>query len=158
MNVQLRKLRGVISLSLIWGIMWVMVFAALLLVIGFIDPGDIDEGEGWLILIIGCQIGLVSGVIFGVLLAFAESGRAIKDISLLRAALWGILASAVFPLLAGKYDQVFVMCPIGAVVALVYLAITRKAGRDDSGQSGRLRDMFFLTPVRDAVAPLKETV
>ncbi|MEK7833455.1 MAG: hypothetical protein AAB401_20355 [Acidobacteriota bacterium] len=158
MNVQLRKLRGVISISLIWGIMWAVVFWIIAIIVGIVDPDSIDPGEEPVVIgLMGGAFGLVSGLVFGVLLALAESGRAIRDISLLRAVLWGVLASAVFPLLVGKYNQVLVMCPIGAVVALVYVAIARKAGHDDSGQSGRLRDAFFLTPVRDVVTPLGKT-
>ncbi len=158
MNTQLRKLRGVVSISLIWGILWAMVFWIIAIIIGIVDPDSIDPGEEpAIIALFGSVFGLVSGLVFGVVLALAESGRAVRDISLLRVVLWGILASAVFPVLVGKYNQVLVMCPIGAVVALVYLAITRKAGRGDSGQLGRLRDAFFLTPVRDTINPQEES-
>ncbi len=157
MNVQLRKLRGVVSIGLIWGILWAIVFGIIATIIGIVDPDSIDPGEEpWVIGAMGGVFGVISGVIFGVVLALAESGRAIKNISLLRAVLWGILASAVFPLLVGKYNQVMVMCPIGAVVALFYVTITRQAGRGDSGQSNRLCDALFLTPVQDVVTPLKE--
>lgn len=159
MNVQLRKLRGVISISLIWGILWAVVFWIIAIIIGIVDPDSIDPGEEpAMIALFGSAFGAISGVAFGILLALAESGRAVRDISLLRAALWGILASAVFPVLVGKFNQVLVMCPIGAIVALTLAAIARKAGRGDSGQANRLRDALFLTPVRDAVAPLKETL
>jgi hypothetical protein len=160
MGEQLRKLRGVICISLTWGILWAAIFAALAIVAGVIDPDSIDPGEGPIrVSAIGATIGLVAGVAFGILLSLAESGRPIRNIWLTRAAMWGILGSAVFPLVSGRYDQVFVMCPIGAVVAMASVATARKAALQDSRQPRRLRDLFFaclLTPVRDAVNPSKE--
>lgn len=156
MNTQLRKLRGVVSISLIWGILWVVVFGIIAIIVGIVDPDSIDPGEEPAIIgLMGGAFGLVAGIVFGILLAVAESGRAVRDISLLRAAMWGILGSAVFPLLAGKYDQVFVMCPIGLVVALTLIAITRKADSDGSRQLNVI-SAFLLTPVRDAVNPQQE--
>lgn len=76
---------------------------------------------------IGANIGLVSGILFATLLTFAERGRAIPSIPLGRAALWGALASAVFPLVTGREDQVFVICPIGAALAAASVAMARKA-------------------------------
>lgn len=157
MSIQLRKLRGVIGISLTWGIAWAMILAIIATIIGIVDPDSIDPGEEpAMIGAMGGAFGLVSGVVFGTLLTIAENGRAIRNLSLIRAAMWGIIGSAVFPLLAGKYDQVLVMCPIGAVVAVALIAIIRKAEHDDSRQPNRLRDVFFacvLTPVRDAVNP-----
>ncbi len=159
MNIQLRKLRGVISISLTWGIVWTVIFAVIATIIGIVEPDSIDPGEEPVIIgLMGGAFGLVSGLVFGILLALAESGRVIRDLSLTRAAMWGILASAVFPLLAGKYDQVLVMCPIGAVVAVGLIAIIRKAESDDSGRPNLLRNSFFacfLKPVQDAVSPQK---
>lgn len=162
MSIQLRKLRGVIGISLTWGIVWAMIFTIIATIIGIVDPDSIDPGEEpAMIGAMGGAFGLVSGGVFGTLLAIAESGRAIRNLSLIRAAMWGTIGSALFPLLAGKYDQVFVMCPIGAVVAVTLIAIIRKAERDDSGQSNPLRDFisaFLLTPVRDTVNPRQKTL
>lgn len=162
MSIQLRKLRGVIGISLIWGILWATVFAVIVTIIGIVDPDSIDPGEEpAIIAAMGGAIGIVSGVIFGILLAVAESGRELSNFSLLRPALWGMLSSAMFPLLAGKYEQVFVMCPIGIVVALALVVIARKAERVASTQQNLLRDAFlacFLTPVRDVINPSDRTL
>ncbi|MBS1787918.1 MAG: hypothetical protein JST85_09365 [Acidobacteria bacterium] len=162
MSTQLRKLRGVVGISLIWGILWAVIFGVLATIIGIVDPDSIDPGEEPAIIgLMGGVFGLVSGVVFGALLAVAENGREFRNFSLLRAALWGMLSSAVFPLLVGKYNQVFVMCPIGIVVALTLAAITRRAGRDESGRSSGLRDLLFacfLTPVRDVITSRKEAL
>jgi len=160
MNTLFRKLRGVMGIGLTWGILWAAIFAALVLVVGVIDPDSIDPGEGPIeVSAIGGFVGLVSGVFFGILLSFAESGKAILDLWLRRAALWGILGSAAFPLLTGREDQVFILCPIGAVIAMASVAIARKATLHDSEQPKRLLDVIFgylLTCVRDAVNPPKE--
>ncbi|MFN0112176.1 MAG: hypothetical protein ACKVZH_25225 [Blastocatellia bacterium] len=152
MNVQLRKLRGVVSIGLTWGIVWTVIFAIIATIIGIVDPDSIDTGEEPAIIgLMGGAFGLVAGVVFGALLAVAESGRAIRNLSLPRAAIWGVLGSAVFPLLAGKYNQVLVMCPIGAVVAVALIAAIRNAEPDDSSQSNALF-AFLLTPVQDAIS------
>lgn len=159
MNTQLRKLRGVIGISLIWGILWAVVFGIIATIVGIVDPDSIDPGEEpAIIALMGGAFGAVSGIVYGVALALAESGQSVRNISFLRAALWGMLSSAVFPVLAGKYDQVLVMCPIGVIVALTLATITRKADQAKPGQSNCLRNAFFalfLTPVRDAINPHK---
>lgn len=72
---------------------------------GVVDPDSIGPAEGPIRLgaIMGL-IGVISGVAFGILLSFAESGRAILNISLSRAAMWGILGSAAVPLLTERQD------------------------------------------------------
>lgn len=159
MNVQLRKLRGVLSIALIWGALWAAIFAALAIVIGIVSPHVIDEGEGPVRVgtILG-GVGIVAGIAFGILLSIAESERPIRDIGLGRAAMWGVLASAVFPLLTGREDQVFILCPVGAILAMTGVAIARKAERSDS--TNRLRDVpfaFVLASVRDTVNPPTES-
>jgi len=160
MGVYIRKLRGVIGVALIWAPAWVVLFFATVGSIIAVLGGGSDVGPFRMMAIIG-WVGFVSGVIFAFLMSFAENGRAIRNISLARAALWGILGSAVFPILTQRADQVFWTCPFGAVVAMALVAIARKAERCQAKQSMRLRDVFFacvLTPVRDAVNPAKEPV
>lgn len=57
--------------------------------------------------------------------------------------MWGIVGSAAFSLLTERYDQVFVMCPIGAAVALASLAIARVGEPSDSRQPRRLHAVCF---------------
>lgn len=160
MNKLLRKVRGVMGIGLTWGILWAAIFAALVAVAGSIDPNDIAPGEAPIdVWPIGGVVGLVSGVTFGTLLSFAESGKAILSISLIRAAMWGILGSAVFPLLTSRQSMVIVLCPIGAALAVASVAIARKATVGDSEQPKRVLDVIFgcvLTFVRDAGGPQKE--
>ncbi len=160
MSVYTRKLRGVTGIALVWAPLWVLLFLATMgSIIALLDGGS-DVGPFRMIAIIG-WVGFVSGGIFGILLAFAENGKAIRNLSLGRAAMWGIVGSAVFPLLTQREDQVFWTCPLGAVVAMALVAIARRTELRDSRQPRRLRDVFFacvLTAVRGAVNPAKEPV
>ena len=160
MSVYFRKLRGVICIGMTWGILWGAIFAVLARIVEAYDPNQIDPGEEPIRLaaIIG-WVGLVSGGVFGLLLSVAENGKSIRNLSLMHAALWGILSSAVFPLLIQREDQVFWTCPLGAIVAMALIVLARKAELRDSEQPKRLHDLFFgfiLTSVRDAINPSTE--
>lgn len=74
MNTQLKKLRGVISISLIEGVLWTMVFGVLAIIIGIVDPDSIDLGEEpAVIAAMGGVFGLVAGAAFGVSCAMRSS-------------------------------------------------------------------------------------
>ena len=106
-------------------------------------------------------VGFVSGSTFAIVMSFAENGKAIRNIPPARAALWGFLGSAVFPLLTQRADQVFWTCPLGAAMAVAFMAIARRAERHEVKPPRRLRDMFFswvLTFVRDVVRPATDRV
>jgi hypothetical protein len=99
-------------------------------------------------------VGFVSGLLFGILLSLAESGKAIQDFSLGRAALWGMLGAAVFPLVTGREDQVFWTCPFGMLAAVALVAVARKLELREATQPWRRRNVlafFLLRPLRDAV-------
>ncbi len=124
------------GIGLTWGTLWAAIGYAVALVIGVIDSHSIDPGERPIVMgaIIGF-VGLVSGVAFGILLSFAESRKTIRDLSLRRVAMWGILGSAALPLLTGMQDGlVFVTFPLGAAFATASVAIARRAELHDSKQ------------------------
>jgi hypothetical protein len=102
---------------------------------------------------IGGVIGLVPGVAFGVLLSLAEKRKAVRDIMLTRTAMWGLIASAPIPLLTGREDQLLVLCPIGAAVAVGVVAIAGKAARQPQQQKRVLHVIatHVLRSVQDAV-------
>lgn len=142
-----RRLRGLAAIVLSWGTVWALFGAALSIVVGLVDPRAIDPGEGPIEVgrILG-GVGLFSGTLFGVLLAFAEGGRQVRSLSVARAALWGILASSAFPLLTGREDQVFVLCPVGAALAALLIGLARAAAPGGDGGSGSLLGRL-LSPV-----------
>jgi len=158
MSVYIQKLRGVIGLALIWTAFWVVLFFATLGSLIAVLGGGSDVGPFRIMAIIG-WVGFVSGGIFAVLLSFTENGRAIGNISLARAALWGILGSGMFPILTQRADQLVWISPLAAVIAIALVVIARKAERRESNRPRQLSDVFFacvLTPVRDVVDPARE--
>src|SRR6185436_7007084 len=106
MSVYIRKLRGVTGISLIWAPVWAVMFTVLLFILQVFLPLDSDVGTIRMMLMIG-WVGLVSG---------GESGKPIRDLSLGRVMVWGILGSAVYPLLTQRANQVFWTCAFGAIV------------------------------------------
>jgi len=161
MSVYLRKARGVIGIGLIWAPVWTAMFFALVAIVFVVlNPnGGSDVGPlTWIVIM--AQLGFESGAIFGIILSLAEHGKAVRNISLARAALWGLLGSGVLPILTQRADQVFWTSTFGAVIAMVLVALARKADLRDSTRPRRHLNIFFacaLMPVRDAVSPLKES-
>jgi hypothetical protein len=128
MRAFLRKCRGMLGVAITWGAVWAAVFALIAFVIGIFDPDSIDPGEGPLpISGIGAVFGAVSGIVFGVLLALAERRKTLEDLSLIRVALWGAVATAVYPLLTPVPNGMLVfVCPIGAALAVGLVAFAKK--------------------------------
>ncbi|MGI8783293.1 MAG: hypothetical protein ACR2L2_06555 [Acidobacteriota bacterium] len=118
MNKPLRKLLGVMGIGLSWGAVWGALFATLVLIIGIVRPEDIDPGEGAVAVSgIGWLVGFVSGVLFGIILSFAEDRKSILDPALSRVAIWGMLGSAAWPLLTAVDDSMMlILCPLGPSV------------------------------------------
>jgi len=131
MKQPLRKFLGVMGIGLSWGTVWAAVFATLVLIIGIVRPEDIDPGEGPLVASgIGLVVGFVSGAIFGIILSFAENRKSLRDLALIRVAIWGMVGSAVWPLLTPlPNSMMLILCPLGAVCASVSVAIAKRSER-----------------------------
>ena len=128
MSKILRNLRGLLGIGLTWGIVWAAVMIAVGMIIEVVDPDSIDPGEEPIVLgaVVGL-VGFISGLVFGGLLSMAERQKTISDLSLSRVAMWGILVSAAFPLLAGKDIRMMLFLgPLGAVSALTSVALARR--------------------------------
>ncbi|MGQ0766567.1 MAG: hypothetical protein ACT4OZ_12975 [Gemmatimonadota bacterium] len=119
-----RKLRGVASISLVSAPIWATLFALLTGIAQFFLPADSDVGTIRIILAIG-WVGFVSGALFGLFLAVAERGNRLSNLSLPRAALWGALSSAIYPVLTGRAAQIFWTCTFGAAIGTALVAIAR---------------------------------
>jgi len=115
----LKRLRGALGVGLTWGAAWGAIFAAIGLIAWIFDPESIDPGEGPTVIIgTGAILGLVSGAVFSGLLVLAERGKELRDLSTARVALWGAVATAVFPLLTpADNSMLFFLCPMGAALA-----------------------------------------
>jgi len=134
-----RRIRGLLGVGVTWGTLWGGIGAAIGFVIGVVRP------EVWVFTnpvaewAIGMGLyGLVSGVGFGSLLSLGEGRKTLRDLSLRRVALWGVLGSAAVPLLfLGMFDAgttladiieaIFVTGVLGGTFAPGAVAIARRA-------------------------------
>lgn len=125
----LRKCRGILGFGATWGVAWGLIFAALGVIVGIVDPDSIGPGEdplhvGWY----GAVFGFVSGAAFSLVLSLAESRRTIRELSAGRAAVWGIVGTALFPLLTPvDNSMLIILCPIGAGLAAASVALAKRA-------------------------------
>ena len=102
MNRFLRRLRGQLGVGLTWGALWSAIGAGIGLVIGVVRPDPSALANPIFVWALGMGLyGLVSGVGFGSLLSLREGRKKILDLSLRRAAIWGVLGAAAVPLLFG---------------------------------------------------------
>jgi len=125
----MRKLRGILGFGATWSMAWGAVFAAIGVIVGLFDPDSIDPGEGPLgVGLIGAMFGLVSGATFAVVLSLAERRRVLRDLSMWRAAVWGILGTALFPLVTPVHNSMLIfLCPIGAALAAGSVVLAKRA-------------------------------
>jgi len=133
MNRLLRRLRGIIGIGLTWSVGWALLGAMLTLVLRALRPEDVDPGENELIAaaVFG-MAGFLCGAAFGVVLAMAERRRALDDLSVLRAAVWGAVGAAAMPLLTGMPDGMAILfAPLGGVFAAGAVALAKQAARRD---------------------------
>lgn len=98
-------------------------------IIGIVDPDSIDAGEEpWRLASLVGTVGFISGSVFALIFSSAERRKSIKQLSVLRAALWGALGGAALPLLTTMNDSVlFNTVPLGAIIAASTVAIARRA-------------------------------
>jgi hypothetical protein len=140
MRLFLRRCRGAIGFGVTWGLVWAAIFFTLGIVAGFIDPDSIDPGEEPIrIARIGGFLGFVSGAAFAVLLSLGDGRKTIRNLSLIRVAIWGAVGSALFPLLTpANNSMLLLICPIGAALAAGSVAIAKRAELRASAEPPRL--------------------
>ena len=127
----LKRCRGILGMGLTWAVAIGALFFMLAVVIGFFDPDSIDPGEAPILLArIGALVGFIAGSAFGLLMSFAEARKRILNLSLMRAGLWGAIASSLLPLLTSANDNmVILMAPIGAILGATSVAVAKRAER-----------------------------
>jgi len=102
MNELVHRLRGLFGVGVTWGALWSAIGAGIGLAIGTVTPDLWEVSNPILKWALGMGLyGLVSGVGFGSLLALREGRRTLLDVSLRRAAIWGVLGAAAVPLFFG---------------------------------------------------------
>jgi hypothetical protein len=140
-NGLVRRFRGLLGIGVTWGTLWSAIGAAIGVVIGIVRPEAWDLANPVVEWTVGMGLyGLASGVGFGTILSLRERRRSVLDISLRRAALWGIAGAATAPVLFGALGTfevgtttmevvgaILVTGALGGAFAPVAIAIARRA-------------------------------
>lgn len=121
-----RKLRGLLGIGVTWGALWGMLGAVIGVAVGWVFPDAWTLANPIVEWAIGMGLyGFVSGVGFGGLLTLGEGSKRLRELSLPRVALWGVLGSAAVPILfglLGTFDATTTLADvIGAVLVTGFL-------------------------------------
>ena len=131
MHLLLREFGGAMRMGLTWGMVWAVIGAVIGLVVRLTSTGS--EGRGLNEVVIGVLYGIVGvlwGTAFGMMVSFVRRRRANLPPSPLRAAMWGLLASAGLPLLLSMHEILdLVLVLMGGLSALATLVIRRAEAR-----------------------------
>ena len=134
-----RKLRGLLGVGVTWGALWSAIGAGIGAVIGIVSPETWELANPILEWAIGMGLyGVVSGIGFGGILALREGRKTLLDLSLRRAAIWGVLGAAAVPLLflgafeagttvADVVGAIIVTGVLGGVFAPASIAVAQRA-------------------------------
>ncbi len=123
MQISRSRILGILGLGLNWGIIWGVTFTLLTVVIGGGEEPPLVDTTAAL-------AGIVAGLSFGLILAYAENKKPIAELSAVRVAAWGGFASLVWPVAAGMpADTMIVMCLFGAVYAALMVIVSHAYGR-----------------------------
>jgi hypothetical protein len=109
-----RRTRDAVILGVIWAVVWAPI--AVLIGTMIVDP-DNSMDEMWVL--IGAYPGFLCAVIFSVVLAIAERGRRLHEVSLSRVRTWGMLAGllvGVFPFTVGTSTSALPLWQLGVAV------------------------------------------
>lgn len=129
MSTMLRRLRGALGVAVTWSVACAALFVGAFVITRIFDPGSIDPGEGPArVAGIGAVLGFATGAAFAALLALADRKKSISQLSVARAALWGALGTAAFPVFTQmNLSLVFIICPVGAALAAASVAVAKRA-------------------------------
>jgi urea transporter len=118
-----------LGMGITWAVGWAIVIFIIGSIISVVDPDAIDAGEEpWRLAGLVGFVGFLSGTAFAAIFASAERRKKIRDLSVLRSAVWGALGGAVLPVLTSMNDAVlFNTMPLGAIFAASTVAIARRA-------------------------------
>ncbi len=139
MHTLLRRLRGLLGLSVFTGTVWALVGLALGTVVLIVDPAVVGPGEGplWIAYYFG-RSGLVAGVVAGVVLAAAARYRGSTALRLPRLAAWGALGGLTIPWLAAAPQAMLpLFILLGAGTGCATWVLARRGERLAIGASAR---------------------
>jgi hypothetical protein len=133
-----RRLRGILGLSLAWGIAWIPLGMIVAVAESMAYGRSVDIGRLLANAPRVALIGAVCGFVFSLILAGLERRRTFDNLSAARTAIWGIGAALIIPTLAVIADPfgftvqgagigAAVFGILGGVSAAATLAIARRA-------------------------------
>lgn len=139
MSRQTPDIRQVLGIGLAWAALWLVLALLIALVIGFFDPDSLDSGDAQGVMMIFSLMGFLSGVIFVIVTSLARGGTEPAALSVSQTAAWGTLATAVVQVgflghgdsgLAANVKMALLFCVFGGVMAVSWLGIARRVGRN----------------------------
>ena len=130
----LRRLRGVVGIGLTWAVGWGLVGGILTAALWAFRPQDFDTGENVMMgAALFAMAGFLCGSAFSLLFALAERRRAVNDLSVLRAAVWGGIGAAALPILTTMNDSMAILfAPLGAAFAAGAVALAKHGARREA--------------------------
>ena len=142
----LRRLRGLLGLSLAWSAAWIVLGLVVYFVVeGGISARPIRWGHVPNLATRLAIIGALGGFSFGLLITVLEHRRSFGSLTFRRMALWGALAGCAFPLIlvstsaitaGGEEALVFgIFGSVGMLTSVVTLALARRAPAIGDGAS-----------------------
>jgi len=149
----LRRIRGLFGVGLTWGVLWGAIGALIGLVVGVV-AGDVAIATPVVEWALGMgAYGVVSGLGFGTLLSLGEGSQTLRELSLKRVAVWGVLGSALVPLgfgalgffeagttLLDVLGAIAVTATLGGTFASGSVAMARRAELEAADTHPRLGD------------------
>jgi len=126
-------LRRVFGIGLSWAVLWLGLWVGVGAIIGIVDPDSIDPGDSEGLVKTMGSMGLLAGLAFGILMSKGRS-RPSVDHSLIRAAAYGLLGSAIAQLpyldhgnlgLAANIKMALLCTVIGGIVTVVWFGLDR---------------------------------
>ena len=122
------------GIGLTWAVGWGVVGGLLTAILRIFRPGDFDAGENELVAAaLFAMAGFLCGSAFSLLFALAERRRAVDDLSVLRAAVWGGVGAAGLPFLTTMNDSLAILfAPLGAAFAAGAVALAKQSARREA--------------------------
>jgi hypothetical protein len=121
-----RPFLGLGAVALGWAAVWAAAGLVVLLIASIVDPAVIDPGEGPVDTVpIVAVTGLVSGLVFGLLVAVTERGPDPAAVPLPRAVALGVVAGATLPALSISDAHLSNTIALGVIAALASVAFAR---------------------------------
>jgi hypothetical protein len=134
LNITFNSPRRVLRFGLTWVMLWAAFWTIVVTTIAIVHPNSLEPGGGPLVMAFTLgPLGLLSGMAFGILRSLWSRGT--QGWPLVHIAASGILAAAVVQMpylghgnigLAANTNAALVLCAVGGILTIVWLAMMRR--------------------------------